>query len=30
MYVHDVALAESGDTIYAVGHHKVAVLAMKD
>ena len=30
MYVHDLALSEGCDTIYAVGHHRIAVLAMKD
>jgi WD40 repeat protein len=30
MYVHDIALNEKADTIYAVGHHKIAVLGMKD
>jgi hypothetical protein len=30
MYLHDLALNENGDTIYAVGHHKIAVLGMKD
>ena len=30
MYVHDLAVNEGCDTIYAVGHHKVAVLATKD
>ena len=29
MYVHDLALNENADTIYAVGHKKIAVLAMK-
>ncbi len=29
LYVHDVALAEDAETIYAVGHHKIAVLEMK-
>ncbi|HZW31750.1 MAG TPA: hypothetical protein VFF52_13640 [Isosphaeraceae bacterium] len=30
MYVHDLAVNEAWDTISAVGHHKIAVLAMKD
>jgi len=30
MYLHDLALNEKGDTIYAVGHHKIVVLGMKD
>ena len=30
MYVHDFALNENGDTIYAVGHHKIAVLDIKE
>ena len=29
MYVHDIALNEKGDTIYAVGHRKIAVLGLK-
>jgi WD40 repeat protein len=29
MYVHDLAVNEACETIYAVGHHKIAVLAMK-
>ena len=29
MYVHDFALNETGDTIYAVGHRKIAVFGMK-
>ena len=29
MYVHDLALDESSDTIYAVGHHKIVVFGMK-
>jgi WD40 repeat protein len=29
MYIHDVALSEDGDTIYAAGHHKIAVLGMQ-
>jgi WD40 repeat protein len=28
MYVHDIALNEKGDTIFAVGHKKIAVLGM--
>ena len=28
MYVHDVALNETGNTIYAVGHRKIAVLGI--
>jgi WD40 repeat protein len=28
MYVHDLALNEKGDTVYAVGHRKIAVLGM--
>ena len=28
MYVHDLALNETGDTIYAVGHHKIMVFSM--
>jgi WD40 repeat protein len=28
MYVHDLELNENADTIYAVGHHKIAVLGM--
>ena len=30
MYVHDLAMKESGDTIYAVGHRKVAVFGMTE
>jgi WD40 repeat protein len=30
MYLHDLALNETGDTIYAAGHHKIAVLGVKD
>jgi WD40 repeat protein len=30
MYLHDIALNEKGGTIYAVGHHKIAVLGLKD
>ncbi len=30
MYVHDLALNEKGDTIYAVGHRKIATLGMQD
>jgi WD40 repeat protein len=30
MYIHDLALSEQSETIYAVGHQKIAVLAMKD
>ena len=29
LYVHDLALNESADTVYAVGHHKIAVVEMK-
>jgi WD40 repeat protein len=29
MYVHGAALNETGDTIYTVGHRKIAVLGMK-
>jgi WD40 repeat protein len=29
MYVHDLALNESNDTIYAAGHRKIVVFAMK-
>jgi WD40 repeat protein len=29
MYVHGLALNEASDTIYAAGHHKLAVLSMK-
>ena len=29
MYVHGLALNESGDTVYAVGHRKIAVLGAK-
>jgi WD40 repeat protein len=29
MVIHDLALNESGDTIYAVGHRKIAVFALK-
>jgi WD40 repeat protein len=29
MYVHDIELNEKGDTIYAVGHKKIAILAIK-
>ncbi len=29
MVIHDLALDENADTIYAVGHHKVMVLAIK-
>jgi WD40 repeat protein len=29
MYIHDLALNEKGDMIYAVGHHKIAVLGIK-
>ena len=29
MYVHDLALNENGDTIYAVGHHKIMVFSIK-
>jgi WD40 repeat protein len=29
MYVHDLALNEECDRVYAVGHHKIAVVAMK-
>ena len=29
MYVHDFALNEARDTIYAVGHHKIAVLRLE-
>ncbi len=28
MYVHDVSLNEKADVIYAVGHHKIAVLSL--
>jgi WD40 repeat protein len=28
MYVHDLTLGESGETIYAVGHHKIAVITI--
>ena len=28
-YIHDVALSEDGATIYAAGHHKIAVLGMQ-
>jgi WD40 repeat protein len=30
MYIHDAALNETSDTIYAVGHRKVAVFGIKD
>ena len=30
MYIHELALNEKGDTIYAVGHKKIAVLSMGD
>jgi WD40 repeat protein len=30
MYLHGVALSETGETIYAAGHRKVAVFGMKD
>jgi WD40 repeat protein len=30
MYIHDLALNEKGNTIYAVGHKKIAVLGMQD
>jgi hypothetical protein len=30
MYVHDLALDEGCDRIYSVGHHRIAILAMKD
>ena len=30
MYVHGIALDESGSTIYAVGHRKIVVVGMKD
>jgi WD40 repeat protein len=30
MYVHDLALNEGCDKIYSVGHHRIAVLTMKD
>jgi WD40 repeat protein len=30
MYLHDLALNEKGDTIYAAGHHKIAVLDIKE
>jgi WD40 repeat protein len=29
LYVHDLTVAEDGHTIYAVGHHKIAVFATK-
>jgi WD40 repeat protein len=29
MYVHSLALNEDSDTIYAAGHHKIAVLSIK-
>ena len=29
MYLHDLALNEDGDTIYAVGHRKIMVFEMK-
>ena len=30
MYLHDLALNESADTIYAVGHRRIVVLGLKD
>ena len=30
MYIHGLALNEKGDTIYAVGHKKIAILGMND
>jgi WD40 repeat protein len=30
MYVHDLAIHETGNTIYAVGHKKIAVLVVND
>ena len=30
MYIHGLALNEKGDTIFAVGHKKIAVLGMQD
>ncbi len=30
MYVHDLALNESSDRAYAVGHHKIALLELKN
>ena len=30
MYVHDFALNEDSDRVYAVGHHKIAVFALKN
>jgi WD40 repeat protein len=29
MYVHDLALSEAGDTIYAVGHKRIVLFGMK-
>ena len=30
MYVHDVALSEEGNTLYAAGHRKMVVFGMKE
>ena len=29
MYIHDLAMNEAHDRIYAVGHHKIAVLRLE-